>query len=84
MEVNGSGRTDGGVHARGQTASIILAGKVEEDDFLVRLNKSLPEDIRVLKMELAKNGFHARHSARGKCYEYRFYQGRSCSDSDSD
>ena len=70
VEVNGSGRTDGGVHARGQTASIILAGKVVEDDFLVRLNESLPEDIRVLKMELAKNGFHARHSARGKCYEY--------------
>lgn len=70
VEVNGSGRTDGGVHARGQTASVILAGKVEEGKFLAMLNEHLPEDVRVLKMELVKNGFHARHAARGKCYEY--------------
>ena len=70
VEVNGSGRTDGGVHARGQTASIILSGKVEETEFLMRLNACLPEDIRVVGMQLAKNGFHARHSARGKCYQY--------------
>lgn len=70
VEVNGSGRTDGGVHAKGQTASVILSGKVDEDAFLAALNVMLPEDIRVLKMELVRNGFHARHSARGKCYEY--------------
>lgn len=70
VEVNGSGRTDGGVHARGQVASVVLSGKVEEDEFLPMLNGHLPEDIRVLRMELVKNGFHARHSARGKCYEY--------------
>lgn len=69
-EVNGSGRTDGGVHAKGQTASVILPGKVNEESFLLMLNQKLPADIRVLKMELVKNGFHARHSARGKCYEY--------------
>lgn len=70
VEVNGSGRTDGGVHARGQTASVILSGKVEEGKILSMLNEHLPEDIRILRMELVKNGFHARHSARGKCYEY--------------
>lgn len=70
VEVNGSGRTDGGVHARGQTASVILAGKAEEETFLSILNEKLPEDVRVLQIELVKNGFHARHSARGKCYEY--------------
>ena len=69
-EVNGSGRTDGGVHARGQTASVILSGKAEEETFLSVLNEKLPEDVRVLQMELVKNGFHARYSARGKCYEY--------------
>lgn len=70
VEVNGSGRTDGGVHAKGQTASIVLPGKVEEKAFRDTLNQSLPEDIRILSAELVKNGFHARYSAKGKCYEY--------------
>lgn len=70
VEVQGSGRTDGGVHAKGQTASIVLRGKVDEQAFLEACKEKLPEDICVWKMELAKNGFHARHSARGKCYVY--------------
>ena len=70
VEVNGSGRTDGGVHAEAQTASIRLSGKVEEEPFLEELNRMLPEDIRVTGMELVKNGFHARYSASGKRYEY--------------
>ncbi len=70
VEVNGSGRTDGGVHAEAQTASIHLSGKVEEEAFLRELNGMLPDDIRVNGMELVKNGFHARYSAKGKRYEY--------------
>lgn len=69
-EVNGSGRTDGGVHAKAQTASICLSGRVEEETFCRELNQMLPEDIRVTGMELVKNGFHARYSAKGKRYEY--------------
>lgn len=70
VEVNGSGRTDGGVHAKAQTASICLSGKVEEETFRRELNRMLPEGIRVTGMELVKNGFHARYSAKGKRYEY--------------
>lgn len=70
IEVNGSGRTDGGVHAEAQTASIRLPGKVEAERFQAELNRMLPEDIRVTGMELVKNGFHARYSAAGKRYEY--------------
>lgn len=70
VEVNGSGRTDGGVHAKGQTASIVLSGKMDEEELFTKLNQALPEDIRVKKVELMKNNFHARYSARGKCYEY--------------
>lgn len=69
VEVNGSGRTDAGVHAKGQTASIVLSGQVEEDAFRDQLNSRLPRDIRILKVELVKNGFHARKSAVGKVYE---------------
>lgn len=70
VEVNGSGRTDSGVHAKGQCASVVLSGKVDEMNFLQQLNSILPEDIRVVKLILVKNGFHARHSAKAKRYEY--------------
>ena len=42
LEVQGSGRTDGGVHAKGQTASVILRGKVQESEFLQNMNRLLP------------------------------------------
>lgn len=70
VEVFGSGRTDGGVHAKGQTASIMLQRKVNEEEFLYKLNVELPEDIRVINVEFMKNRFHARYSAKSKCYEY--------------
>lgn len=70
VEIDGSGRTDAGVHASGQTASIVLPGEVEEDFFTERVNAALPPDIRILDACLVKNGFHARKSAVGKVYEY--------------
>lgn len=73
--VNGSGRTDAGVHARGQTASIVLPGRIREEEFTGRLNDRLPADIRILRTELVKNGFHARKSASGKVYEYHVDMG---------
>ena len=64
VEVNGSGRTDAGVHASGQTASVVLSGAAEQDFFTGKVNAMLPEDIRILDAQLVKNGFHARKSAR--------------------
>lgn len=69
-KVNGSGRTDAGVHASGQMASVILSGAVEDDFFTGKVNGRLPGDIRILDAQLVKNGFHARKSATGKAYEY--------------
>lgn len=69
-KIQGSGRTDGGVHAYGQTASLRLSGKVDERGFMSALNGRLPEDIRIVRMELVPNTFHGRRSAQGKCYEY--------------
>ncbi|MDD3402931.1 MAG: tRNA pseudouridine(38-40) synthase TruA [Hespellia sp.] len=70
VEVQGSGRTDGGVHASAQVASIILSGKIEEEAYKKEINRKLPEDIRVLDIALMKNGFHARKKAHGKHYVY--------------
>lgn len=70
VEVHGSGRTDGGVHALGQTANVMLAGKVDETIFRQALNRRLPEDIRIRSAKLVKNTFHARKSAKSKRYVY--------------
>ena len=74
----GSGRTDAGVHARGQVASFVLSAPIPAENFLRALNRRLPEAIRVLQAEPAAAGFHARHSARAKTYEYRIYRGEIC------
>jgi tRNA pseudouridine38-40 synthase len=74
----GSGRTDAGVHARGQVASFVLSAPIPAENFLRALNRRLPEAIRVLQAEPAADEFHARHSARAKTYEYRIYRGEIC------
>ncbi len=70
VQVDGSGRTDAGVHARGQVASVKLSKLYDVQELRLALNRYLPEDIRIVKVELMKNGFHARKSAKGKKYEY--------------
>lgn len=69
IEIDGSGRTDAGVHARGQVISLQVAGKLPES-FLEDINVILPEDIRVCALELVPNGFHGRYSATAKRYSY--------------
>ncbi len=66
VHIDGSGRTDAGVHARGQVASVKLSKLYDTKELKDSLNRYLPEDIRIVKVELAKNGFHARKSAKGK------------------
>ena len=69
VHIDGSGRTDAGVHARGQVASVKLSKLYDTKELKDSLNRYLPEDIRIVKVELAKNGFHARKSAKGKTVE---------------
>ena len=71
VTIHSSGRTDAGVHANGQTATVVLSGQVEDGFFTEKINSRLPGDIRILDAELVRNGFHARKSAVGKRYIYQ-------------
>ena len=70
IETIGASRTDAGVHALGNVAVFDTESRIPGEKFSYALNQRLPEDIRIVKVELAKNGFHARKSAKGKKYEY--------------
>lgn len=70
VTIDGSGRTDSGVHAGGQVANVKISRRVEEAEFQMQLNERLPDDIQVRSVELVKNGFHSRLSAKGKQYIY--------------
>jgi len=74
----GSGRTDAGVHALAQVASVQLKSPIPEDNLVTALNDILPSSIRVTSIEATYNNFHARHSASAKTYRYRIYRGAIC------
>jgi tRNA pseudouridine38-40 synthase len=74
----GSGRTDAGVHALGQVASIAIASTIPAAGLRTALNDTLPAAIRVLSVEEVGPEFHARRSARAKTYRYRIYRGDIC------
>jgi tRNA pseudouridine38-40 synthase len=72
----GSGRTDAGVHALAQVVTFRLEAPVPAANLQRALNRILPAGIRVLSCEEVPPSFHARHSARGKIYEYRIFERR--------
>ncbi|OGW77172.1 MAG: tRNA pseudouridine(38-40) synthase TruA [Omnitrophica bacterium RIFCSPHIGHO2_02_FULL_49_9] len=67
----GSGRTDSGAHAEGQTVHIKLNTKIPPDNIKRALNHYLPQDISVVDVQVAPPKFHAQFSARWKTYQYR-------------
>ena len=75
----GSGRTDAGVHALAQTASVIIESPIPVANLVRALNDVLPRSIRVLAAEEVPVEFHARRSATAKTYRYHIYRGAICS-----
>ena len=69
-EVQGSGRTDGGVHALGQVANAHIATDLRPEEIFSYVNRYLPEDIRVLQADFAPERFHSRLNAEEKTYRY--------------
>jgi tRNA pseudouridine38-40 synthase len=71
VRVFGAGRTDAGVHARGQVASINIPRPFDIDRLQSALNSLLPNDIVVRDLAPAPDDFDPRHDARSRLYEYR-------------
>jgi tRNA pseudouridine38-40 synthase len=68
-----AGRTDTGVHALGQVASVDVEGGPPPERAAGALNSRLPDAITVVSAAKAPSGFHARHSARSRSYRYRLF-----------
>lgn len=75
VTVHGSGRTDAGVHAEGQVASVEIQREISPAKLRNAINGNVGKDVRVLEVEAVDDEFHARYSARGKTYIYRVVNG---------
>ena len=73
VRLAGASRTDAGVHAAGQVASVESQTRLTADALLNGLNAKLPDDAVVRSVELAPDGFHATHDAKRKRYRYTYY-----------
>jgi tRNA pseudouridine38-40 synthase len=73
--VHGSGRTDAGVHAEGQVASVHLQRDIRPEKLRAAINGNVASDLRAINAEIVADDFHARYSARGKTYAYRVLNG---------
>jgi tRNA pseudouridine38-40 synthase len=72
-----AGRTDAGVHATGQVASVSAVGGPPPERAPDALNAALPQDVAVLAAEPVPDRFHARFSARARAYRYRVLRRRT-------
>ena len=73
IEISGSGRTDAGVHARGQVANFHCENAMPAPEILENLRRYLPEDIGIYSCRDVSPRFHARLNAKEKTYQYRIW-----------
>ena len=73
IEISSSGRTDAGVHARGQVASFHCESNMSSEEILSNLRRYLPEDIGIYSCKEVSPRFHARLNAKEKTYLYRIW-----------
>ena len=77
IEISGSGRTDAGVHARGQVANFHCESTMPAGEILENLRRYLPEDIGIYSCKDCSPRFHARLNAKEKTYCYRIWNSDS-------
>ncbi|WP_340103664.1 tRNA pseudouridine(38-40) synthase TruA [Rhodohalobacter sp. 8-1] len=70
IDIIGQGRTDAGVHARGQVAHVDLPSKFTSNKIIHAMRGLLPKDIALLEAEVTQHDFHARFSATERSYSY--------------
>lgn len=75
VNVHGSGRTDAGVHAEGQVASVEIQREITTAKLRAAINGNIGRDVRVLAVQAVAGDFHARYSALEKTYVYRIVNG---------
>ncbi|MEX0610113.1 MAG: tRNA pseudouridine(38-40) synthase TruA [Balneolaceae bacterium] len=74
IDLIGQGRTDAGVHARGQVAHVELPDEVDQQKLMYGVNGIIGDEVQVTKMEKVEAGFHARFDALSREYEYTITQ----------
>ncbi len=77
IKLAAAGRTDTGVHARGQVVNFFTEGTIPIDRLARAVNSHLPDDIAVCDAEEREMEFHARYSAKSKIYRYTIQQGET-------
>jgi len=75
VRIHHSGRTDAGVHAKGQVAHFDLDEAVDLSKFQTSLNAILNPDVRIMKLQKVKDDFHARFNTTSKEYRYFIWNG---------
>ena len=73
LTAHGASRTDAGVHAQGQVASVLTESTIPLAKLRRALADRLPDDMALIQMDETPAGFHASHSALGKLYRYRIH-----------
>ena len=73
VQVDGSGRTDSGVHALGQVANFKIDTEMTKEQIMNYINQYLPEDIGVISIDEMPERFHSRLNTKGKTYRYRIW-----------
>jgi tRNA pseudouridine38-40 synthase len=83
VTLTGAGRTDAGVHALGQVASVRISSTITCESYVRALNGLLPDDIRVRRVDDVPLAFHARFDVRAKTYRYRLLNAQIASPYDA-
>jgi tRNA pseudouridine38-40 synthase len=78
VKLEGSGRTDAGVHALAQVAAFDLANPIPFENLRKAINRLLARDIRILEVSVAEANFHPRFDSGAKTYEYRIWREEIC------
>lgn len=73
IEIQGSGRTDAGVHSLGQVMNFHTHSQMSTEEMFVYMNQYLPEDIAIVEIKEVSERFHSRLNAKGKQYCYRVW-----------